>query len=619
MPNPYTWLNPTPAEIERRILFAQQGGEPPEPTTWGPGEEVLEPRRAFRQMAPTAAGLMGTATGRTIPWTAPGVDEQGDATTVPETKLLPIMEQGGVRGISRLGNVPSMTNPPPETAGWTPALAGAAPTAWALKTGTYPGAPPGTYSTLTGKFTSRAEENRLVDARIAREQAAEDQKNSIIQGMLGPYREAVRMSQSFDPRERVTGMQAVEKMGPTLMNLLRTAQEVGGGELAGAPGVGPASGAIPGIHTSISPEGKITTTRTTPAIPEPKIGGTGNSPESVFAEWSRPGGPLAGRTFAGLTQNELASVNAESNKRTTDIQRERGLAFGAGRPVPVMDSKTGKAEYMPLIESERRNKKEPGRYVVLGSPGGKYAGEMAIVAPWNIHPWTKADSRIPVDVNSLNRLDAKISPQEVTADAESGQPSMVLVDKRAWTTVIAPIRGVWKSYKEVSDRINKQLGVTTADAAITRLQTGAAAALGSSTLAVDINAQISHAIRMIRAMGVLGNLASEQIEREIAAITVNRASAGTRQDVAAQILMNTESQVRNFIESMTNTSDFTMKEMGQGGAGPTGGPPSAGGGGGGNIPRLNSSGMDKVRKSAPGTSFTINKQMYTREQLLGGR
>jgi hypothetical protein len=242
-----------------------------------------------------------------------------------------------------------MTNPPPETAAWTPALATMAPTAWALKTGTYPGAPPGTYNPITGAFTSRAEENRLTDARIAREQAAEDQKQSIIEGMLVPYREAVRASQSFDPREKALGMKAVETMAPNLMNQLRMAGMVtpGGGMTGGST----PTGGVPGTRTTISPEGKITTAETTPTVQPGANEEVRMRPDGTFVivdkvtGQSRPAAGVAGqpiKTAQPLTPEASAAIYAgvKPGQLPTREQTIKMNEYLAGRAGGITGART---------------------------------------------------------------------------------------------------------------------------------------------------------------------------------------------------------------------------------------------------------------------------------------
>ena len=210
MPNPYytrfqDWLS------GRKLLFST-----PEEGQRGPGE-VPTPERtetavsppavpdilrrtapALAQVAPTAASMqrpepadeptppalreaapaLWNAIGK-MPWTTqvekPSAIPGGKPEVVPETRAIDIQQgPGGVRGVGVTEAKPDMANPAGGTAAWMPALAGAAPTAWALKTGLYPGAPPGTYNTATGTFTSRAEEERQIDAQMGRERPARE-------------------------------------------------------------------------------------------------------------------------------------------------------------------------------------------------------------------------------------------------------------------------------------------------------------------------------------------------------------------------------------------------------------------------------------------------------------
>lgn len=209
-----------------------------------------------------------------------------------------------------------------------------------------------------------------------------------------------------------------------------------------------------------------------------------------------------------MDASDWKKIGDASEATAQRVSAARGVGFQASRAVQAWDTVKKISVPMDLKSVQDANAKEPGRFRVLAEPGVQQEAKMGIEDPWNLHPLTKADARIPVDVKSLNRLDAKVTPDEFKADQKSGQPGMVLMNRKDWSDVIAPIRGVWKSYQEVSNDIQKQLGVTTPDAVITRLETAGAAALGSSKLAVDVKAQVSHAIRMLRAMGVKGNMAS---------------------------------------------------------------------------------------------------------------
>lgn len=541
----------SPEELRRLGLLIQ---EPPPPLSdYGPGEapgtsayanltpgtspppptpEVL---REGGVPQPNAYRQLGT-----MPWWTEQPSPTKPEETVRSRQDISVMERGGVRSINlNKPGVPvtDMANPPAETATWTPAQPGQPVSALARRMGSYPGAPAGTYSSLTGTFTPRAEEERRGTLMAEGEARKETQKQNLIADILSTAR--------FPSMDR----------GARVGELLTVLKEIyPGSALAGQLGAG-----APGVSVRYDKYGNPT--GYTQAPPQPKPLPISTSPEAVFEEWSRPGGRFAGRTKDSLSGSELAGVNAEATNRLNQASEIRGGSF---RLVPTWDIKEKRSVPMDLNAVKEANRREPGRFRLLGEPGAQYESKIDIVAPWNLHPLTKSDVRIPVDVASLNRLDGRVTPNEVAADQQSERPGMVLMDRNDWSDVIAPIRGVWKSYQEVSKDIQTQLGVTTPEAVITRLETAGAAALGSSKLAVDVQAQVSHAIRMLRAMGVKGNMASEQIEREIKGTTF---TAGMRSDVAARVLHNTQSQIRNLLESFTNVSDFNMRRDVGGGVG----------------------------------------------------
>lgn len=550
-------------------------GNDPEELTPPPFEtsDAYIPGTAVSREDPVAAPVVSqpavsptSPLGRTVPWLSAGGKQD-----------IPIQQTGNVRSIDTRplgGPAPDMANPPEGTASWIPEAPGqaAAEVAGGMRPRTDP---------LTQQAGERARVDAQIEAGKARDVAAQETARQTAQKakqgeqatFVKPLQDILNRARidvtSSDPATRAQAEAAVLKVSPILQNILT--QGAASDQMATGGGVG-------GRSYTIGADGKVQTHIAAPDKPTALPSTITDAMVLDVASGARPPIQLAGGQMltADMAKNMAVArgIQAKPSPEEAADLKYKGLL--GSRVTQVWDTVNKKPVPMDAKTAIAENAKDPAnpRYVLQAAPGVQQEQKESIDTPWNIHPLTKGDARIPVDMKTMNRLDNVVTPADFKADAASGNPTMALVDRKQWNTVIAPIKGVWKSYEEVSQKIMGDLGVTTPDAIVTRLREGGAAALGSSKVVVDINAQISHAIRMIRAMGVLGNMASEQIEREIKAITF--VNAGTRQDVAAEIVDNTRSQVRNFMEAMTNQSDFTMeKDLGTKGQTPA---PAQGGG-----------------------------------------
>lgn len=485
------------------------------------------------------------------------------------------------------------TVPGGETAEWTPGTPGGEPSPTAKRMGLYPGAPPGTYNSLTGRFTSRAEEERQGQQKalgiVQQEMAAEEQATKRRQTIQGIVDRANAMIASGDIQQILGGvalMKQVEELGGKETVIPEGGMLVRGGDIRAynpkmaKPGEG--------WQTRTRPDGTVVLVNT--------MTGETRSPSGPGAQPIKTAQPFTDPAIAGMLSGVIPLPPGVTREMVETARDERIRMQGAGTGARTRErirAETDAADDLRKIAAARAGGMVEGRIAPdvpmspealekFGLPfGSTWKDAMGMIAS---NPKARlAVEELKVSTNLLNALGGYADKLITAPDWQSAATQGATLWTGAFTRANADA-AVFADQREAllgvfSRQIGAERGVLT-DRDIHRIDK----ALPNFRDTKEVKD---------KKMALLKSM-----------IQVNREARTKSISVWLDSDIDLTTATKPIISPETSTPQVGERAKSRLSRQ-------------GTIPRLNPVGMAAVRALPPGTKKTVNGVEYTREELLG--